>query len=549
MDHRRVVSGVRLTEEDTAHPLACTQPHGVAGMVCAEYASPRVALCLHGRGDDFANQTTLRMLRSRIIDAFGGRQTVFTAVHTTVADRLYLDSLGVSRHIDVAAAGGCARMACLGAIAAQEDKERRRFDVVLLVVAAVPERPLRPFCFLEAQGAWSAPAGVDLIRATAANFDISGVQRACSTADVSSPLAPLLPVPSSLAWPGRTMTPALSLHPCGSPTTKLAVCLSGHARTLPRVLSFRSLQTNLIAAFGARETTVFAYIKLADAQSGVRWPGLGLKAKLDASPRVVLAALRQLGVRPEHVRLLNHSGEVALPRCNVSYVFRQQYASFRRETYDSIMGQLDNRKVCYDLVRREEMQARIRYNHVIVARPDLVWPVPVDPSCLWDLSRVLVNRDYFISVPRSMARRVLWDTYARYHSCRQLWRDGVKVAVNASIRSQEDYFEDGLRYVGVEWYYINLPISILRPSAPNATKVPGDRCVYEMATYACSTYGGDGGSRSPHDGSGSCPTKELQRSSWNELCIKTTWKNRCSQINSVSLIPPRWGVQTTAVKD
>ena len=120
---------------------------------------------------------------------------------------------------------------------------------------------------------------------------------------------------------------------------------------------------------------------------------------------------------------------------------------------DSFVGQLTNKKMCYDLISRREARQRWSYDYVLYARPDLTWWRPIDPWCLWLNSHLpegaatkgpaepqdgnppaghrlptgFKYADFALVVPGSQARRFLEQPYIQYHACEAPFGPGMMI--------------------------------------------------------------------------------------------------------------------------
>ena len=181
---------------------------------------------------------------------------------------------------------------------------------------------------------------------------------------------------------------------------KVAICFAGAARTLQQPTVYRSIKTNLIDAFGG-DTTIFAALKLED-ERGDRRPEFG---GLIATERdKVMHALHHLGLkRPEHAIVTEAA---ALPNSRLPVCGTPSYAQSGRahDLFDSLVGQLNNRHACHDLISAEEERSGSAFVYVIYTRPDLSWPLPLWPHCYWDLGRTQKKWDWVIFLTREDAR-------------------------------------------------------------------------------------------------------------------------------------------------
>ena len=194
------------------------------------------------------------------------------------------------------------------------------------------------------------------------------------------------------------------------PRPTVAVCLSGHARTLVQPLVYRTIKGHLVDAFGG-DATVVADLKLRDES------GEGPLAHVDADEARVRHALAHIGVADRDTIIRATGPPDTVPPCNATtgmvrfspttpqkdergiMVWPTHMGSSR--AYYSLLGQLRNRAHCHALIERAEAsRGGGRFDVVMVSRPDLVWSFPVRPYCLWNLSQPLRKHDWFYFLPR-----------------------------------------------------------------------------------------------------------------------------------------------------
>lgn len=96
---------------------------------------------------------------------------------------------------------------------------------------------------------------------------------------------------------------ASNLMCSNTPRPKVAVCIAGTARTFTKTPVHRSIQTNLIEAFGG-DVTIFAAIKTRDLRGD---GGQGYNGLIHSNDADVRATLTRLGVKPENTVVGNNS--------------------------------------------------------------------------------------------------------------------------------------------------------------------------------------------------------------------------------------------------
>jgi len=224
---------------------------------------------------------------------------------------------------------------------------------------------------------------------------------------------------------GSESLPSISDMVCAAyPSPRVAVCLAGHARTFQQPLVYRSTRANLIEAFGGN-VTVMAALKLEDASgNAARAKNHGL---VDARGSKVAVALQHLGVAAHNLRLRHGNATASMPaRCNSSFSERSHAGSIA--SFHSLLGQLESRRACHELVLQAEARDALRFDFIWYARPDMVWPLPVYPYCFWDLKQPLRKHDWAYAIPRSMLDEALKQPLERLHACQRTWntRDTVE---------------------------------------------------------------------------------------------------------------------------
>ena len=138
----------------------------------------------------------------------------------------------------------------------------------------------------------------------------------------------------------------------------------------------RTLGRNLVQAFGGG-TTIFAHLKVRDNRNGLT-SAPGAVTRIDSDQAFAEAALSSLGAARNNVRFANSSLPIdqSIRSCT-NLTFHPSSASLRMATYLSVVGQLESRKSCFELITAAEQRTGLRYDHAFVQRADLVFPVAV----------------------------------------------------------------------------------------------------------------------------------------------------------------------------
>lgn len=83
----------------------------------------------------------------------------------------------------------------------------------------------------------------------------------------------------------------------------------------------------------------------------------------------------------------------------------------------SLLGQLETRHACHELILREEARSRDAFDVVLLTRPDIAWPQPVHPYCAYDLKRPAKKRDWVFFMPRADAKYMMSGLHDRLLRC------------------------------------------------------------------------------------------------------------------------------------
>ena len=180
-------------------------------------------------------------------------------------------------------------------------------------------------------------------------------------------------------------------EPCNKTTRRTAVCVTGTARNFASPQIHGSLKSHVVDRL-TKNVTVFAYLKLADRQGRITREGLAAEQdarQMHANRTRVLQAARNLGVRKVKLSEGTHSN---VPNCNNYDRFVDRTCKNGRRPpvkspagtvnyRDSLIGQLDNKLQCYNMISDHENKTGSAFEFVVIVRPDLLWLRPITP--LW----------------------------------------------------------------------------------------------------------------------------------------------------------------------
>jgi len=207
-------------------------------------------------------------------------------------------------------------------------------------------------------------------------------------------------------------------QPDGAPP-RVAVCISGAARTFENPIVHRSLKEHLIDSLGA-QTTVFAHLKLTDARGDNR---TGHNGVIHGTVEGVRRAAERVGVATLEIVTERF---VTPPECpNYRTQFISDAAAEKcgpdcfvntEAKYQSVLGQLTNHKTCFEMLEKHEKEHRVAFGWVIYARPDLTWWKAVAPWCRHALPKR--HRDFSFWFPRDRAKELLYDPHAAHYACK-----------------------------------------------------------------------------------------------------------------------------------
>ena len=245
------------------------------------------------------------------------------------------------------------------------------------------------------------------------------------------------------------------------------MCFAGSARTLQKPTLYRTIKTNLIDAFGG-DTTVFAALKLEDDRGDRRE---GFNGLVTTEREKVLHALQHMGLkRPEHA-IISEATTLPNSRSPVCGIPAYAQVGRARDLFDSLVGQLNNRHACHDLISAEEVRSGTPFTYVIYSRPDLSWPIPVWPYCYWDLGRTQKKWDWAMFLTREEARRNLEFVANELWTCSRLpfqadWR-------SEGIQFPEEYMQEVFTGNDFDGYAGPVSAILTRLNQPNMPNVCG----------------------------------------------------------------------------
>lgn len=198
------------------------------------------------------------------------------------------------------------------------------------------------------------------------------------------------------------------------PAPRIALCLSGAARTFEHKLVHRSIKENVLERLGAPVTT-FAFLKLGDARSDSRSE---YGATIEATEAGVRRTARVLRVARLELKNASHN---APPQCSnyPTYRSREECPECHKggtAHQQSILGQLEGRAKCFEMLSAHEERENRTFDWVLVARPDLTWWDAVAPWCRHTLPKRLNDWTFWLS--RSDAAKQLRDPWVDHYACK-----------------------------------------------------------------------------------------------------------------------------------
>ena len=192
----------------------------------------------------------------------------------------------------------------------------------------------------------------------------------------------------------------------------------------------------------------------------------------NASRSAVNHALTRLGVEINSSCCRVIEGHIMdkPPTCNNYGIFLEKVEGGGQRKWttrnrDSLIGQLQNRAGCYDLIAAQEQQQGWLYDYILYTCPDVVWYRPVLPWCQWITSHLPREAgrgeskyrfwDHAISMPREIAESVLSAPRRKYYACEAPFSPGTFVETWWS-----DFARDG-EFKELEKSFI-LPVRLMR---------------------------------------------------------------------------------------
>lgn len=305
----------------------------------------------------------------------------------------------------------------------------------------------------------------------------------------TSPGAP--GAPGVTAGDGTAGSPAavasVAVHPRASATTapegrapsirapQLALCIGGLARTFAHAVVYRSIRGHLVAPLGV-DATVFAHLRLSDRRGMTGAHGKDFSGVVPATQADVERALAYLGARAENVALLSEHALVAPPDCRGAggvYDWDRESPGSPRPgsppgssppsgsakcsgyglpcSQHVVDGMLVTRGALYALMVSHERRHAMRFDQVLLVRPDVVALLPSLPWCLLAHDTARKNQDWLEWMPRGLAKAALHMPHADYYACRtpnfSLFERGY--AERAAMRGTHLVQDDTLRVIAI----------------------------------------------------------------------------------------------------
>jgi len=188
---------------------------------------------------------------------------------------------------------------------------------------------------------------------------------------------------------------------------KVAICIAGASRTFETELVYKTIKHNLIDSFGGKPT-VFAYLKTKDARgdNNPRCNGLILPNK-----EKILEAIKYIEIDKQNY-ILENNANTSLPP-GLTKISRPDYEL-------SLAGQLANKKKVIDIMINYENENKMTFDFIIIIRPDLSWPYPCMPFCMYDLSICRKKHDWVLFFPRDKVEKIVNIPYNKYYNCEEL---------------------------------------------------------------------------------------------------------------------------------
>ena len=296
-----------------------------------------------------------------------------------------------------------------------------------------------------------------------------------------------------------------ALCPAHAPP-RVATCVLGGVRTLPRPQVHLSIAHNLVEAFGGNSSVVFN-LNLGDADTR-KTPGFQFAAIRYANTSQLVQARDAL--RPLLQRIASDDG---------SRYLHSRHLKPNHECFDStymhdkdnhmrVLKHYANFHGCYEMVEEAEAQLQARFDWVLTVRADVAIYGGLAPYCLWDTEHVHVAppptygektkgwrrppdgspeglrwqapsklegalSEPVLIVPRQMARRVLQRPAEIFSSA--LVGDAVCRDKDAHV--PESFFAKVFQLEGVAIRFAAIPAVIVRESPDTGAQCAGWRAV------------------------------------------------------------------------
>lgn len=214
----------------------------------------------------------------------------------------------------------------------------------------------------------------------------------------------------------------------------VAVCLGGSARSFPHQLVQRSVKENLLGGSFGVQMTPFLHVTRIDARGDPfrGWHDLFPEWREDQ----LRSAAHFLNIADEDIKIID-GPDFPLPTCTQykeDFERREQYeaktlplkdpAEIKNQkatlTYvKALAGSLSHRKGCMDLISAKERKRSLKFDIVIVARPDLTYYLPLQPYCLYNLDQASRSKDWLFMVPRDEAEDQFVKRYKDFYDCKK----------------------------------------------------------------------------------------------------------------------------------
>jgi len=180
----------------------------------------------------------------------------------------------------------------------------------------------------------------------------------------------------------------------------VALCLTGSPRTFVNPITHRTIQENLIKAFGG-DFKVFMRLHSQD-QSAFQPSSESID---DKDLKVAIDSLS-----PAKVSFVEQNN---LLKCNPNAEFKEC------NSYEmALVGQLRSMQACMEDIEAYEKQENTKFDFVMKTRPDAQWYLPVRPHCMWNFEDVHGYRwiDWANFVKREDAHAALTRPYEMYQA-------------------------------------------------------------------------------------------------------------------------------------